>query len=124
MNINNLIQSARKHYFERNLAQAEHVYKKILKKHRNNICAYYELGRVYEDQERLDEAIMYYQKVINLDPKFAGSYNNLGNIYMGKGQLDRQLLIIKELLIWIQDLLDLTIILGEPFKIWDNFIRL
>jgi len=80
MNIINLIQLARKHYIEGNLVQAEHVYRKILKKYPNNAGAYYELANVFQDKGQLNEAILYYKKAINIDPQFSGSYNNLGNV--------------------------------------------
>ena len=73
---------------EGNFVQAEHVYRKILKKQPNNAGAYYELGNVLQDKGQLNEALLCYKKAITIDPKFSGSYNNLGNVLRQSGRLE------------------------------------
>jgi protein O-GlcNAc transferase len=88
MNVHHFIQLARKHHLEGNFVQAEHVYRKILKKQPNNAGAYYELGNVLQDKGQLKEAMLCYKKTITFDPKFSGSYNNLGNVLRKSGRFE------------------------------------
>ncbi|MEM6426124.1 MAG: tetratricopeptide repeat protein, partial [Cyanobacteria bacterium P01_D01_bin.128] len=46
------------------------------------------LGDVYRDQGRYDDAIAAYQQAINLDPKDAYPYNGLGDVYRVQGRYD------------------------------------
>ena len=47
---------------------------------------YLNLGIVYNDLGRREEAITVYTKAIELNPKYAGAYNNLGNVYDDLGK--------------------------------------
>jgi tetratricopeptide (TPR) repeat protein len=46
---------------------------------------YFQLGVVYEKQQRFDEAVRTFRKVLQLDPKHAESYNYIGYMYAEKG---------------------------------------
>ena len=46
------------------------------------------LGLVYHDQSKDDDAIREYQTAISLDPKFAVPHNNLGIVYKNQGKED------------------------------------
>jgi protein O-mannosyl-transferase len=48
---------------------------------------YLNLGIIYENESRLDEAGQYYKKALNLEPRFALAYCNLGTIYYKQGNL-------------------------------------
>ena len=58
----------------------ESLIKEIITNPRN-IMAHGNLGNLYFNEERYDEAIEAYQKVIEIDPKQVAAYNNLGNVY-------------------------------------------
>ena len=57
---------------------------------RNPDCpmAYYNLGLVYFQQGRLDEAIWQYQKVLQINPDETDALNNLGSAFLQQGRLD------------------------------------
>jgi len=46
------------------------------------------LGRVYQKNDSIDEAILQYQKTITLDPHFPRTHNNLAVCYFRKGRID------------------------------------
>jgi hypothetical protein len=49
---------------------------------------YYQLGRYYQGQNRLDQAIEAYRKALTLDRNFVDAHNALGAVYAGQGRLD------------------------------------
>jgi tetratricopeptide (TPR) repeat protein len=57
---------------------------------RNPDCpmAYYNLGLVYFQQGRLDEAIVQYQKVLQINPVETDALNNLGSAFLQQGRPD------------------------------------
>ena len=54
----------------------------------NDIWAYYNLGNVYKDLGRYEEAIVEYQKTIEIDPKHANAHYDLASIYSLKKEKD------------------------------------
>jgi predicted O-linked N-acetylglucosamine transferase (SPINDLY family) len=53
-----------------------------------NIAPYHlNLGRVYHESQRLDEAIACYRRALQLQPDFAEVHFNLGNALAGQGQV-------------------------------------
>jgi superkiller protein 3 len=61
---------------------------KILEIDPNNSLSYYQLGVVFQEQQKLDEAIDAYKKAIALDPQYADAYNNLGVALKDQKKLD------------------------------------
>ena len=51
-----------------------------------NCFAFYNLGLVMQEQEKVDEAVAYYKKATAINPNFVQVYNNLGNMFQ---KLDR-----------------------------------
>lgn len=49
---------------------------------------YYQLGRYYQGQNRLDQAIEAYRKALTLDRNFVDAHNALGAVYAAQGRLD------------------------------------
>jgi hypothetical protein len=49
---------------------------------------YYQLGRYYQGQNRLDQAIEAYRKALALDRNFVDAHNALGAAYAAQGRLD------------------------------------
>jgi hypothetical protein len=49
---------------------------------------YYQLGRYYQGQNRLDQAIEAYRKALVLDRNFVDAHNALGAAYAAQGRLD------------------------------------
>jgi len=49
---------------------------------------YYQLGRYYQGQNRLDQAIEAYRKALVLDRNFVDAHNALGAVYAAQGRLD------------------------------------
>jgi len=49
---------------------------------------YYQLGRFYQGQNRVDQAIDAYRKALALNPNFVDAHNALGALYAAQGRLD------------------------------------
>jgi hypothetical protein len=49
---------------------------------------YYQLGRFYQGQNRVDQAIDAYRKALALDRNFTDAHNALGALYAAQGRLD------------------------------------
>lgn len=48
---------------------------------------YYNLGYLYEAQEKIDKAIEFYKKSTEVNSRYHKAFNNLGNIYKDRGEL-------------------------------------
>jgi protein O-mannosyl-transferase len=55
---------------------------------KDNYMAYNNLGILFADEGRLDEAIAHYREALRISPQFAFAQNNIGSALMQKGQLD------------------------------------
>lgn len=53
-----------------------------------NAASMYQLGRYYQGQNRMEQALTAYQKSLAADPQYADSYNGIGVIYSRQGQYD------------------------------------
>ena len=51
-----------------------------------NVKIHYRLGRIYQTQGKLDDAITEFQKVIEIDPKNADAYSYLGEVFQEQGK--------------------------------------
>ena len=56
---------------------------------------YYQLGRYYQGQNRLDQAIDAYRKALALDRNFIDAHNALGAAYAAQGRLDEAVVEFK-----------------------------
>lgn len=88
MNIRRALQSAIEYFQAGNLAEAENVCRKIVKKEKNNAEAYFYLGRVLQAKGRPDEALVCFKKGTELDQGFAAAFNSMGNIFQSQGRFD------------------------------------
>jgi tetratricopeptide (TPR) repeat protein len=53
-----------------------------------NSVAHYNLGGIFLQQGRMDEAIAQYQKTLEIKPDDDEAYNNLGNVFLQQGRMD------------------------------------
>ena len=60
-----------------------------LKKSPNSPIAHINLGEVYHDSGRLDDAVREYKVALSLAPGASGAYYNLGLIYLFRNQFDK-----------------------------------
>src|SRR5512138_3340498 len=54
----------------------------------NRPDGFYRLGRYYQGQNRMDQAIAAYRKALAIDPRFSEAHNALGTIYALQGKYD------------------------------------
>ena len=73
---------------EGNYAEAEQIWRQIIRRTPNDAIAYYNLGNVLADQERLEEAEAAYRQAISLNLNDAEAYNNLGYLAQTQGRLE------------------------------------
>ncbi|MBK7694003.1 MAG: tetratricopeptide repeat protein [Saprospiraceae bacterium] len=76
---------ARFYQSHKNFEKAEYWFKKMINSSGEDICfpcTHNNLGYVYKDTHRYDEAEQQYKKVIQLDSTFNNAYYNLGIVYM------------------------------------------
>ena len=57
--------------------------------------SYSNLGNVYFDLRRFDDAIRVHRQATQLNPNYAPAYNNLGNALREKGELSEAVLVLK-----------------------------
>jgi len=69
---------------------------KILKERPDNAEAYAEVGDIYFDQRKFNDAIVYYKKAIALDQNDIDSYNDLGLAYHYIDRSDEGLKYVEE----------------------------
>ena len=71
------------------LDKAIFAFQKVLDIKPNNPEAYYNMGKVFQDQGKLEEAIDAYRKAFSLKPDYADAYNNMGNAFKNLGNLEK-----------------------------------
>ena len=76
------------YYQAKDYAKAEEVYKKMLGI-KDSALTHNNLGNVYRDWNKADQAIEQYQAAIKLDPTLAFPYSNLAALYMMSGDITR-----------------------------------
>ncbi len=54
----------------------------------NYAKAYFNIGLIYLDQRKIDDAILNFKQAINSDPHYANAYSSLGVCYYHKKMLD------------------------------------
>jgi len=69
-------------------AEAERIFRAVLRREPRNAAAYNNLGNALYNQGKLEEAIAQYRQAIALDPKDALPYNGLGNALRNQGKLE------------------------------------
>jgi protein O-GlcNAc transferase len=86
-----LINSAFEKYNLGKLYVAESLYKQALQIQPSNINAQLSLAEIFQEQNRLDEAIVAYQQLLTLVPNrsiASAAYNNLGNAFNTQGNTE------------------------------------
>ncbi len=80
-----LLPYASMQYTVRDLSGSEKTYQDLIAKNKDNkgLVAFYQnnLGNVYRDEKKFDEAIKAYRAAIESNPQEKTSYINLGNLY-------------------------------------------
>ena len=71
-----------------NFAEAERVFRQIIKIDPNDAKAHKNLGNALSDQGKLDQAIASYQQAIKIDPNYAYAHNGLGYAFQQQGKLE------------------------------------
>ncbi|MBK8643917.1 MAG: tetratricopeptide repeat protein [Saprospiraceae bacterium] len=78
-------EKARFYQSHKNFEKAEYWFKKVINSSGEDICfpcMHNNLGYVYKDTRRYDEAEQQFKKVIQLDSTFNNAYYNLGKVYI------------------------------------------
>jgi tetratricopeptide (TPR) repeat protein len=83
------------HYQLKEYDQAAEAYLKILAQV-DDAFTYNNLGNVYRDQKKLDQAIAQYLKAIELDPTLKQPYINLARVYKENDQMDKAIAILEQ----------------------------
>ena len=68
-----------------NLKVAEDLYKKVLKINPKDVDTYYNLGKMFSELNKYEEAISSYKKAIEINFNQADVHNNLGVIFRNLG---------------------------------------
>jgi tetratricopeptide (TPR) repeat protein len=76
-----VLAQARQQHQSGNLAQAERLYREVLRLEPGNALVLFFLGTACHQQERTGEAIALYRQALRLQPDLAEAYNNLGVLY-------------------------------------------
>lgn len=82
-----LLKAAIEHYRSGQLAQAESLYRQVLRERPDCADAFNNLGIVLQRQGRLREALQAYHQALTLNPDLAEAHVNLGSVHQQQGQL-------------------------------------
>ena len=116
MNINNAIQLALQHYQSGNLQHAEHLYKKILKKHPGSVATLHFLGIIYYRLGNHDLAISYIKRELELNSNDPDAYNNIGLALHAKGKINEAITYYQKAININPNLFYIYFNLGNVFK--------
>jgi Tfp pilus assembly protein PilF len=83
------LQEAIQHHQAGRLAEAEKLYRRILRERPSHAAANNALGIALKDLGKLDDAAALFQRVVNVSPDSAAAHNNLGNVLFELGQLEK-----------------------------------
>jgi Tfp pilus assembly protein PilF len=81
------LQEAIVHHQAGRLAEAEKLYRRILRTRPSHPGANSALGMALKDQGKLDEAATAFQRVVAMTPDNAAAHSNLGNVLFSQGKL-------------------------------------
>ncbi|MBF2020876.1 MAG: tetratricopeptide repeat protein [Hydrococcus sp. C42_A2020_068] len=73
-------------------------YKKIIALNPNDADSYYQVGRIYQEQEKFNEAIQYFQQSLALENNVTNSWNGLAYSLAKQGRLEEAIEIFDRLL--------------------------
>ncbi len=79
---------ATRHHRAGRPAQAERIYREILRLQPNNAAAHNNLGSAFKGLGKLDEAVASYHKALAIKPDYAKAHINLGYALQGLGKSD------------------------------------
>ena len=82
---------AREQQFDGKNDSAEVIYKSIIKDYPEEKWAYYQLGIIYFETQKIEKAIELHLKTIQIDPLFKEAYNQLAYEYNRAGNFDKSL---------------------------------
>jgi tetratricopeptide (TPR) repeat protein len=115
--LDQLLQEAIAHHQSGRLAQAESLYREILRRDPRHVDALHLLGVIAYQVGRLDNAAELIRQAINLRPDFPDAYSNLGNIFKDKGQIDHAISAYRMAIACNPDIADVHYNLGVALKI-------
>ena len=69
-------------------ADTETLWQTTVRLNPNSCVAYNNLGSLFSQTGRMDQAITYYQNAVQINPEFAMAFNNLGLAFVQTGQVD------------------------------------
>jgi len=73
-------------FHQRNYALAEELYRRATVADPSYVLAYFDLGNVLDELQRLDESIAAYTQAVTLAPRYADAHYNLALAYERKGE--------------------------------------
>jgi superkiller protein 3 len=73
---------------EGDYAEAERIFRQVIREQPNNANAHKNLGVALSDQGKLEEAIAAYRRALELDPDYAYAHKNLGVALSDQGKLE------------------------------------
>lgn len=79
-----------------NLLGAESAYQAVLQLDSNNATAHNNLGFVYGQQSRWDEALQHLQTALDIQPDYATACSNMGQIYFSIGEKEKGLQLLEK----------------------------
>ncbi len=82
------LQVAIAHHRAGRLAEAESIYKDVLRADPRNGAAHNNLGIAYKAHGKLDEANACYRRALKIDPDDASAHSNLANVLYDQGKVD------------------------------------
>ena len=117
LTINQLLKKGINFLNKVNFKKAENCFRIILKSQPQHFEAYYFLGIILNELNKLDEAEANYQNAIKFKPDFAEAYYNLGKVYGDIGKLNDSELNYKKAISFKQDYVEASTNIEIIFKL-------
>ena len=83
-------------YSQGNIANAEAIFRQLIKRFPKQAEAYYKLGAILSSQDKIEDAIAQYRQAIQLNPQHAKAHNDLAVALANQSQLDEAITVWRQ----------------------------
>jgi spermidine synthase len=121
--VDGLLQRAEEAFGAGNPDHAVEFYEEVIKKDRNHVLAWLNLGNVLRSLERLDEAEMAYHRTLEINPFYIFGNIALAQLYLTVKQPERAVEVLESVLEWHPGDSEVSLYMGLAFAFKNDLGR-